>query len=147
MRLSGKALIFCCVLAAPALAHHGGGVEYFMDQTRGPVTGTVTAFVFTFPHPYIEFDVKAASGAIEKWSAVFQPTPTNLRAAGWTRNAGLDVFGPGEQTVGHYGWGGSCAFADPERRLSGSYVMTRQSRHLIGDPRAVRLIEAAYRRF
>jgi CubicO group peptidase (beta-lactamase class C family) len=68
-------------------------------------------------------------------------------AAGWTRNAGLRIFGPGEETVGHYGWGGSCAFADPERRLSGSYVMTRQSRHLIGDPRAVRLIEAAYRRF
>jgi CubicO group peptidase (beta-lactamase class C family) len=65
-------------------------------------------------------------------------------SAGWTLNAGLEVFGPGEQTVGHYGWGGSCAFADPERRLSGSYVMTRQSRHLLGDPRAVRLIEAAY---
>lgn len=65
-------------------------------------------------------------------------------AAGWTRNAGLNVFGPGDQAVGHYGWGGSCAFADPERRLSGGYVMTRQSRHLIGDPRAVRLIDAAY---
>lgn len=65
-------------------------------------------------------------------------------SAGWTRNAGLEVFGPGGQTVGHYGWGGSCAFADPDRRLSGGYVMTRQSRHLIGDPRAVRLIEAVY---
>lgn len=65
-------------------------------------------------------------------------------AAGFTRNAGLDVFGPGQATVGHYGWGGSCAFADPERGLSASYVMTRQSPHLIGDPRAVRLIEALY---
>ena len=99
MRLSGEALIFCCCLITPAFAHHGGGVEYFMDQTRGPVTGTVTAFVFTFPHPYIEFDVKTASGAIEKWAAVFQPTPTNLRAAGWTRNSvkpgdTLTVSGP-----------------------------------------------------
>ncbi|KQS57521.1 esterase [Brevundimonas sp. Leaf363] len=65
-------------------------------------------------------------------------------AAGYTRNVGLDVFGPGQQTVGHYGWGGSCAFADPERRLSGSYVMTRQSPYLIGDPRATALIEALY---
>ena len=65
-------------------------------------------------------------------------------AAGYTRNAGLNVFGLGQKTVGHYGWGGSCAFADPERRISGSYVMTRQSPHLIGDPRAVALIEALY---
>jgi CubicO group peptidase (beta-lactamase class C family) len=65
-------------------------------------------------------------------------------AAGFTRNAGLGVFGPGRATVGHYGWGGSCAFADPERGLSAAYVMTRQSPHLVGDPRAVRLIEALY---
>ena len=31
------------------------------------------------------------------------------------------------QTFGHSGWGGSCAFADPQRRLSGAYVMNRQS--------------------
>lgn len=65
-------------------------------------------------------------------------------AAGFTRNAGLNVFGPGQATVGHYGWGGSCALADPVRGLSASYVMTRQSPHLIGDPRAVRLIDALY---
>ena len=99
MRLSGKALICCFFLATQTFAHHGGGVEYFMDQTRGPVTGTVTAFAFTFPHPFIEFNVKTSSGAIEKWSAVFQPTPTNLRAAGWTRNSvkpgdTLTVSGP-----------------------------------------------------
>ena len=99
MHLSGKALIVCLFVVAPAFAHHGGGVEYFMDQTRGPVTGTVTAFVFTFPHPFIEFEVKTAGGAIEKWSAVFQPTPTNLRAAGWTRDSvkrgdTLTVSGP-----------------------------------------------------
>ena len=65
-------------------------------------------------------------------------------AAGLTRNAGLNVFGPGEETVGHYGWGGSCVVADPETRLSAAYVMTRQSPHLIGDPRAVRLLDALY---
>lgn len=65
-------------------------------------------------------------------------------AAGYTLNAGLDIFGPGQATVGHCGWGGSCVMADPERGVSMSYVMTRQSPHLIGDPRAVALIETAY---
>ena len=64
--------------------------------------------------------------------------------AGFLRNQGLGIYGPGEASVGHSGWGGSCAFADPEQRLSGAYVMNRQSSSLIGDPRAVALIEAAY---
>ncbi|GAA0870354.1 serine hydrolase domain-containing protein [Brevundimonas basaltis] len=65
-------------------------------------------------------------------------------AAGWTMNAGLDIFGPNPTALGHYGWGGSCAWADPEAGLSAAYVMTRQSPHLIGDPRAVRLQTALY---
>lgn len=65
-------------------------------------------------------------------------------AAGYTRNQGLGIFGPNSDTVGHCGWGGSCAFADAENRISGAYVMTRQSPHLIGDPRAQRLIDALY---
>ncbi|QYF86614.1 serine hydrolase domain-containing protein [Brevundimonas sp. PAMC22021] len=65
-------------------------------------------------------------------------------AAGLMRNTGLHVFGPGERALGHYGWGGSMAMADPERGLSAAYVMTRQSPHLIGDPRPRRLLEALY---
>jgi CubicO group peptidase (beta-lactamase class C family) len=64
--------------------------------------------------------------------------------AGFMRNAPLHIYGPGEASFGHSGWGGSCAFADPERRLSGAYVMNKQSPELIGDPRAVRLISAVY---
>ena len=64
--------------------------------------------------------------------------------AGLMRNEGLNAFGFGAETFGHYGWGGSCAFADPETGVSGAYVMNRQSSFLIGDPRAKRLIEAAY---
>jgi CubicO group peptidase (beta-lactamase class C family) len=60
--------------------------------------------------------------------------------AGFMRNAPLHIYGPGQQTIGHSGWRGSCAFADPERRLAGAYVMNKQSPELIGDPRAVRLI-------
>lgn len=65
-------------------------------------------------------------------------------AAGFLRNEGIWIYGPGEESFGHSGWGGSCAFADPARRLSGAYVMNRQSAYLIGDPRAVALIDAAY---
>ncbi|HEU0317721.1 MAG TPA: serine hydrolase domain-containing protein [Solirubrobacteraceae bacterium] len=64
--------------------------------------------------------------------------------AGFLRNEGLFIYGPGEATVGHSGWGGSCAFADPERRLSGAYVMNRQSAELVADARAMALIEAVY---
>ena len=65
-------------------------------------------------------------------------------AAGLMRNEGLHIFGPNPTAVGHCGWGGSCAFADPDAGVSGAYVMTRQSPHLIGDPRAQRLIGAVY---
>ncbi len=65
-------------------------------------------------------------------------------AAGVMRNEGLGIFGPNPGAVGHCGWGGSCAFADPATGVSGAYVMTRQSPHLIGDPRAQRLIAALY---
>jgi len=64
--------------------------------------------------------------------------------AGFMRNVPNMIYGPGRQTFGHYGWGGSCAFADPERRVSGAYVMNKQSADLIGDARARRLIDAAY---
>jgi CubicO group peptidase (beta-lactamase class C family) len=65
-------------------------------------------------------------------------------AAGLLRNPPNSIYGPGEAAIGHYGWGGSCVMADPERRLSAAYVMNRQSAALIGDARAVRLLEALY---
>jgi len=64
--------------------------------------------------------------------------------AGFLRNQGLLIYGPGPETFGHSGWGGSCAFADPERGVSCAYVMNRQSAELISDTRARRLIDAAY---
>ena len=102
--LSVAAVVLAVENPSPAFAHHGGGVEYFMDQTRGPVTGNVTNFAFTFPHPYIEFEVKDANGSVQTWSAVFQPTPTALRGAGWTRDSvkkgdTLVVSGPPHKTA------------------------------------------------
>ncbi len=65
-------------------------------------------------------------------------------AAGFLRNAGLEYTVA--EAIGHSGWGGSCAFAEPSRRLSGAYV-NRQSAELILDPRSRRLIEALYAAF
>ena len=64
--------------------------------------------------------------------------------AGFMRNEPNFYYGPTAEAFGHSGWGGSCAFADPSRGASGAYVMNKQGNALIGDPRAVRLIEAAY---
>lgn len=65
--------------------------------------------------------------------------------AGVMRNAPNHPWGPGALTFGHSGWGGSCGFADPERRLGGAYVMNKQGVALMGDARPRRLIEAAYK--
>lgn len=65
-------------------------------------------------------------------------------AAGVMRNEGLDIFGPEPSAVGHCGWGGSCVLADPVRRVTVAYAMNKQSPHLLGDPRPVKLIEAIY---
>lgn len=63
--------------------------------------------------------------------------------AGFMRNSNK-VWGPGETTFGHSGWGGSCAFADPETKIGAAYVMNRQSTDLLGDARARRLADAIY---
>jgi CubicO group peptidase (beta-lactamase class C family) len=64
--------------------------------------------------------------------------------AGFMRNTPNLFYGPTPDAFGHSGWGGSCAFADPSRGVSGAYVMNKQGSELIGDARAVRLIQAAY---
>ena len=65
-------------------------------------------------------------------------------AAGVMINRDSGHYGPEPASVGHYGFGGSCAFADPVRGISGAYVMNRQMDVLVGDARAVALINAAY---
>lgn len=71
--------------------------------------------------------------------------PFNIAfGAGVNVNRDSGWFGPEPKAVGHYGFGGSCAFADPVTGLSGAYVMNRQMDVLVGDPRAIKLIEAAY---
>ncbi|MBY0563001.1 MAG: beta-lactamase family protein [Hyphomonadaceae bacterium] len=53
-------------------------------------------------------------------------------------------YGPNAEAFGHSGMGGSVGFGDPVARVSVGYVMNKQSHHIAGDPRSLRLIEALY---
>lgn len=64
-------------------------------------------------------------------------------AAGVMRN-NIGLYGPNPNTLCHSGWGGSLALGDPDRHVSATYVMNRQSNSLQADPRATRLIQALY---
>jgi CubicO group peptidase (beta-lactamase class C family) len=68
--------------------------------------------------------------------------PMTTRFGAGIMHNNLKAFGPFEDGLGHCGWGGSLAIASPSRRLTCAYVMNRQSNSLVGDPRAVRLVEA-----
>lgn len=50
----------------------------------------------------------------------------------------------GHRSFGHYGAGGSVAFADPDAELGFGYVMNKMFLGLTGDPRTGTLIDAAY---
>lgn len=54
------------------------------------------------------------------------------------------VYGPNAEAFGHSGMGGSVGFGDPAAGVSVGYVMNRQSHHIMGDPRALELIDALY---
>lgn len=66
-------------------------------------------------------------------------------AAGPMLSAPNHFYGPNDTAIGHSGWGGSCAFADPDAGLSCAYVMNKQDKYLLGDPRPLRLIKALYK--
>lgn len=54
------------------------------------------------------------------------------------------IYGPNLEAFGHSGNGGSVGFGDPAAGVSAGYVMNKQSHHIMGDPRAGRLIDALY---
>lgn len=67
-------------------------------------------------------------------------------AAGMMRNIN-NHFGPNKNALGHAGFGGSCIVVDLENQMTCAYVMSKMSPHLVGDPRAVRIIDALYAAF
>ena len=53
-------------------------------------------------------------------------------------------YGPHSEALGHSGMGGSAGFGDPVAGVSVGYVMNKQSHHIMGDPRSLKLIDALY---
>ena len=58
---------------------------------------------------------------------------------------GGKLFGKSSRSFGHTGWGGSMAFADPDNNLSISYTMNMLTGSMLGDQRALDLVEATYK--
>jgi CubicO group peptidase (beta-lactamase class C family) len=54
------------------------------------------------------------------------------------------IYGPNAEAFGHSGMGGSVGFGDPATGVSVGYVMNKQSHHIMGDPRSLRLVDALY---
>lgn len=54
------------------------------------------------------------------------------------------IFGPGKQSFGHPGAGGSLAFADPEKRLSFAYVMNQMETGILPNDKASGLVNLLY---
>ena len=98
---------------------------------------------------------KVASGEILSSETLAQATAEQIQgvdevlgvparwAAGFLLNTD-GLYGPSPEAYGHSGWGGSFVIADPARRASLSYTMNRMGTDLVGDPRAMALIGAAY---
>jgi CubicO group peptidase (beta-lactamase class C family) len=63
----------------------------------------------------------------------------------WAHGVALNttgVFGPNPTAFGHTGWGGSFGFADPRTGVAAAYTMNRMGPDLIGDARALALVQA-----
>tara|TARA_X000000368_G_scaffold2385_1_gene1848 strand:+ start:1843 stop:2973 length:1131 start_codon:yes stop_codon:yes gene_type:complete len=65
--------------------------------------------------------------------------------AGFIMNMHGVIYGPVKNSFGHSGWGGSCAFGDPENNLGISYVMNQMKNNFAADGRSLELINATYK--
>ena len=65
--------------------------------------------------------------------------------AGFVMNMHKVIYGPVEESFGHSGFGGSCAFGDPKNRIGISYVMNQMKNNFAADGRSVALINETYK--
>ena len=77
--------------AGAAVAHHSAPVFYKVEE-RITVSGTVTEFRFSNPHAILKFDVVAADGEKQQWTAE-TTSPSILRRRGWSQAS----FEPGDK--------------------------------------------------
>jgi hypothetical protein len=90
--VSRSTLFVALMLVAGAVcAHHSAPVFYKVDE-RATISGTVTEFRFSNPHAILKFEVVAADGEKQEWTAE-TTSPSILRRRGWSQTS----FAPGEK--------------------------------------------------
>ena len=70
-------------------------------------------------------------------------SPMQWSHAGYSVGGGK-LFGKSSKAFGHTGWGGSMAFGDPENGISCAYTMNLLTGSMLGDQRALKLVETIY---
>jgi hypothetical protein len=72
------------LVSVPLVAHHGAAAL----DTGKEVTlkGTVTEWIWSNPHCFLQFDAKDDAGAVRNW-AVETQNPTAMTQRGWSRTA------------------------------------------------------------
>ena len=72
------------LLPVPLIAHHGAAA---LDTGKEiTLKGTVTEWIWSNPHCFLQFDAKDDKGAVRNW-AVETQNPTSMTQRGWSRTS------------------------------------------------------------
>jgi len=84
MRTMSIAALGMLLMSAPLVAHHGAAA---LDTGREiTLKGTVTQWIWSNPHCFLQFDAKDETGAVRNW-AVETQNPTAMTQRGWARSS------------------------------------------------------------
>src|SRR5437773_10120544 len=80
------------LVSAPLVAHHGAAA---LDTGKEiTLKGTVTEWIWSNPHCFLQFDAKDATGTVRNW-AVETQNPTAMTQRGWS----LTAFKAGDEVT------------------------------------------------
>ena len=72
------------LVSVPLLAHHGAAA---LDTGKEiTLKGTVTEWIWSNPHCFLQFDAKDDTGTVRNW-AVETQNPTTMTQRGWSRTS------------------------------------------------------------
>ena len=72
------------LVSVPLIAHHGAAaLDTGKEMT---LKGTVTEWIWSNPHCFLQFDAKDDTGAVRNW-AVETQNPTTMTQRGWSRTS------------------------------------------------------------
>ena len=77
------AAVYVLLVSAPLIAHHGAAA---LDTGKEiTLKGTVTEWIWSNPHCFLQFEAKDDTGTVRKW-AVETQNPTAMTVRGWSRS-------------------------------------------------------------